>query len=198
MQDALRLLLLFALLAGPALAQGLEPAARLALAIGAGDRPAVQKVLREAPDAARARMGEGDRKTTMLTYAISVGADVNILGDLLAAGAEVRSQDPNLVPPLQAAVLNGNLPAVKLLLGRGADPNAAFKGSTPLHMALILAYTKGAAQAVPLARALLEGGANPNTPFPKDEEGRAASPLDFATNSGQTDMAKLLRQFGAR
>jgi hypothetical protein len=75
---------------------------------------------------------------------------------------------------------------VKLLLERGADPNAKNKdGKTPLHVAAI----RGS---VDVARLLLQYGVDPNV---QDERGR--TPLHVAAIRGRVDVVRFLLEHGA-
>ena len=73
---------------------------------------------------------------------------------------------------MHEAALNGRVEIVKLLLERGADPNAKFyDGSTSLHIAAHLGR-------VEIVKILLEHGANP---LIADNGGHI--PLDYAKDS---------------
>jgi ankyrin repeat protein len=114
------------------------------------------------------------------------------IGTLLAAGAMPPKE--HLRPPafhtsvLGLAAAQSDLPAVRALLDRGADPNdAGGRGITPLMMA--------AAAAEPdanIVRLLVDRGANVTA---ADEDGRTA--LDWALMQGDTTAAQALRQAGA-
>lgn len=87
---------------------------------------------------------------------------------------------------LTRAVEDNRLDMLRLLLGRGADPNATYMGATPL----VHACRRGN---VPVIRLLLDSGANinvtahyPNMPY----DGK--SPLDVAKEDGSRRIIELL------
>lgn len=62
---------------------------------------------------------------------------VDTIGALLDAGAEINAQDKNGAAPLHRAVRTRSAAAVKYLLERGADAKLRNKpGSTPFHLAV--------------------------------------------------------------
>lgn len=62
---------------------------------------------------------------------------VDTIGALLDAGAEINAQDKNGATPLHRAVRTRSAAAVKYLLERGADAKLRNKpGSTPFHLAV--------------------------------------------------------------
>jgi ankyrin repeat protein len=103
---------------------------------------------------------------------------------LLDAGADVnmQSHESMKIAALHSALATIKRPdLVKLLLARGANPNArAAAGLTPLHSAAQGGDTE-------LARLLLEKGADVNA---RDDRGR--SPRDLAAEHGQEAMVRLL------
>jgi ankyrin repeat protein len=104
---------------------------------------------------------------------------------LLDAGADVHAvaRNPMLVQPLHAAVASRNAESVRLLLERGADPNARQQiGYTPLM---------GAAQSGldEVVSMLLARGADPSAASDKGET--AAS---LAAERGHAALAERLRQ----
>jgi ankyrin repeat protein len=117
---------------------------------------------------------------------------IDYMATLLAAGA--ASPKDHVRPrafhtsTLGMAAARSDLPTVRTLLERGADPNdAGGRGITPLMMA--------AAAAEPdanVVRLLLDRGADVRS---KDEDGRTA--LDWALMQGETAAAKALRAAGA-
>jgi ankyrin repeat protein len=77
---------------------------------------------------------------------------------LLAAGVDVNDQDASSASVLVVAAHSGHSELARMLLERGADPNAAGAGYTPLHAAVL----RGDA---PLVKALLARGADANAPL---------------------------------
>lgn len=97
-----------------------------------------------------------------MDYALTVAAGnraLDIARLLLDCGAAVDGgDDPNasFAGPLHQAVLHCNAPLVKLLAVRGADLNRLSNGRTALSLAA------GSADHLPVLRALLDAGADPN------------------------------------
>ena len=110
----------------------------------------------------------------------------------LAAGAEPDTKTPgNGMTALHFAVTQGNVPMIKNLLARGANPeSAADTNVSPLTMALRQTAQDKKADTV---KALLDGGANPNKP----REGYNETPFLQALQSGKKDMIQLLFENGA-
>ncbi|MGV3722849.1 MAG: ankyrin repeat domain-containing protein [Actinomycetota bacterium] len=147
---------------------------------------------RGAPDSAMLRLltsrgmklnALASEKMSPLTLA-AVGGDAALVNTLLWLGA-----DPNFaegVPALHAAVYADDPEIMRLLLRRGANPNRAFEGATPLF----LAASDGDPDRV---RMLLARGANPNTP---SSEG--VTPLRAAANERNNQVIAVLKRAGAR
>jgi len=91
---------------------------------------------------------------TALMFAARSG-DVASAERLLNAGANVNDAGADGASALVVALLSGQGDVAKLLLDRGADPNAAAAGYGPLHVAVL----RGDAA---LVTALLARGADPN------------------------------------
>jgi ankyrin repeat protein len=89
-----------------------------------------------------------------------------------------------------APLSRGDTEGVRLLLDAGADPNRyADDAEEPAPMAYAAVRTDSPAELVEL---LLSRGADPGAPGP---DGR--SPYAFAVSKGRTDLADLLRSYGA-
>lgn len=109
---------------------------------------------------------------TPLLYAARDGR-TEIARMLLAAGAKVNETEANGQSPLLVAILNGQIELAQVLLEKGADPNATDGfGRAPLWSAVDYrnldaaeaSQTNGVNRepVLPLIRALLDRGANPN------------------------------------
>jgi hypothetical protein len=113
---------------------------------------------------------------------LAIGGVLALLGAGMAGGAEDEASRR-----LAAAVARGDTAPAMALLRQGARPDAADRsGWTGLHEAA----EKGD---LSLARAFLEAGAHP------DLRSRSrGTPLDVAERGGRTEIAGLLRRYGAR
>jgi len=89
-----------------------------------------------------------------LLYAI-VGGDLDTVGVLLAAGANVDEAGPDGVSALILALTKRHEQIALFLLDKGADPNPADTGYAALHLASALGH-------LAVAEALLALGADPN------------------------------------
>ena len=119
------------------------------------------------------------------------------------------SDDIYASAPLHKAVLDEQQITVRRLLDAGADPNARISapgwaltygsmhgtrvqanmdGMTPLHFAVV-----GEARHVPIARRLLDAGADPNA-----ESYAGDTPMDIVKRSGSSALESLLRSYGGR
>jgi ankyrin repeat protein len=177
-------------------------AVRTLIAAGADVKKDAQVLVEDAyayagPDivAMLARAGVETRNPAQLSALLPRGAALTrmgYIGTLLDAGA-IPPKDHLRPAAFHTAVLGlaasqSDLPAVRTLLERGADPNdVGGRGITPLMMA--------AAAAEPdanLVRLLVDRGANVGA---TDEDGRTA--LDWALMQGETAAAQALRRAGA-
>ena len=123
--------------------------------------------------------------------------DMASLREHLDAGADLEARLQRYTP-LHLAVLYGQVEAALELLQRGADIHARNpQGDDPLLLAA-MSNAVTDANAVKIAVALLERGAPVHGPW-----GAAASnvgeytPLDMAESREKTELAVVLRQFGA-
>lgn len=122
---------------------------------------------------------------TSLHMAAEAGS-VECIKLLLESGAKV-SVDDSTVTPLHSAVLNGNLECCKLL----TDANCSLTQmdtyyGTCLHAAAMANQTD-------CTQHLLERGANPNTPRPRDLQ----TPLHSAASGDFKEVVELLLAYGA-
>lgn len=182
---------------------GFQAAVPLLLAAGAPDEdgmePAVKPILKLPPTLLAHLRGIGTEPmhlvrgfTPLFLAAYLPNAPAAITGEMLDRGLAVDTHGKIatlVLPPLSVAANFANLPLVRLLLDRGADPNnKGARGLTPL-----MAAAAADPSDVAIIRALLEKGAEPNA---QDEQGRTA--LDWALLQGDTVVAQALRQAGAR
>jgi hypothetical protein len=156
-------------------------AARLMTLIRAGDRQAIDELLRNTP---RVATSPGTRQSTPLMAAALYG-DAALVKRLLAAGA-----DPNATNGAGATALMWAVPDVDkmaLLLDAGADVNAH---SADRRTALVV--TSGTVGAAPALRLLLDYGADPSAWKPTDP-----SPLREAARADEAVMFRMLLDYGA-
>ncbi len=114
----------------------------------------------------------------------AASGQIETLRALLDGGAPV--DEPGSATPLYFASQSGHVDAVRLLLERGADPNALANIGTPLMIAARRKKTE-------IAKLLLEHGADPN--FAGGEDNR--TPLHEAAYIGADDVVRLLLDHGA-
>lgn len=127
-----------------------------------------------------------DSDRTPLHLAAAYGHE-QIIGFLLASGADVDAREEDGETPLHYAAWRSRLEAGRLLIGGGADVEIRNHwGRTPL---LIVARETGN---VDMANVLLEAGALVNV---RDEGGE--TPLDLAAWRGFADLVHLLLDAGA-
>jgi len=111
---------------------------RLTDALKAGDRKAVQALLKQGADV-NASDPDG---TTPLQWAVR-GDDVDSVQLLLRAGAKPKTANRNGVTPLSLAAGNGNAAITEALLRAGADPAAAAPGGQTILMTAARAGNPG-------------------------------------------------------
>ena len=110
---------------------------------------------------------------TALVFAARVG-DLASAKLLLAAGANVNDKDAWGVSAMVLAAHSGFTEMVEYLLDQGADANAIGPGFTALHEAIMR-------RDVTMVKALLDHGANPNTPLQTwTPERRSSADFNFA------------------
>src|SRR3954453_2555349 len=116
------LVLLAAMVAGPAAAQTAAPKSRdtrLVEALKAGDSAAALSLLQKRADV---NVPEADG-TTALHWAVRMN-DLNLVNRLLRAGANPKAANRYEITPIQLACLNGSAEAVGRLLEAGESANA--------------------------------------------------------------------------
>ncbi len=139
---------------------------------------------------------------TPLLFAARVG-DLASARLLVAAGADVNDRAPYGTSATVVAAHSGHAPVAAFLLEQGADPNAGSAGYTALHAAIL---HKDAS----LVRALLDHGADPDTPVRSSTPVRrdavdfhlhpswvGATPFWLAARFNAPDIMRLLLDRGA-
>lgn len=197
----------------PSQSQDVSREVRFFLALRAGDRTEVERLLGESPALADARQQWAPdmvfsgllpfaTEATALITAVELD-DLEMLKLLLAAGAEVNGLCGCLTAesPLWAATLFNRVSHAKALLDAGADPNlASMTGNYPLHLAAM----RGNETFVDL---LLAHGADPSLgdegpryprPFaPRDGAGLnlpVRTAAQWARENGHEQIARRLNQ----
>ena len=154
----------------------------LSEAIQAGDRQAIQKLLKD-PAAVKATEADG---TTPLHWAVRAD-DMETSKALLNAGANASAANRYGVTPLSLAAVNGNAALIEALLAAGASANTVVsKGQTVLMTA---ARTGNPAA----ARVLIEHGADVNA----RESQLGETALMWAASENQAKVVTLLASRGA-
>jgi len=130
-----------------------------------------------------ARLDVRDAKGRTALHLALAGGRAEVAALLFAAGAPETAQGL-----LFALVREGGIDrdALALLRRRGADLNALDEtGQAPVHLAV-------AARRVALAKRLILAGADPSLPAADGQ-----TPLTLALGSGDADLVRMLRQYGA-
>jgi ankyrin repeat protein len=155
---------------------------RLAEALKAGDRKAVQALLKQGADV-NAADPDG---TTPLQWAVR-SDDIDTVHMLLRAGANPKPSNRYGVTPLSLAAGNGNAAIVDILLKAGADPAAAAPGGQTI---LMIAARTGNPQAIEL---LLARGLDVNA----REAAYGGTALMWAAAGNHAEAVQLLIAYGA-
>jgi uncharacterized protein len=139
---------------------------------------------------------------------------------LIDRGANINLPDPDGVPPLTIAMMNGNWDIAKRLILAGADVNQwDIYGQAPLHVAIEAGYGGGRGALAPppfdvpneadgkeVVLMLMERGANPNqqmffraprAPGSVSSGSRGTTPFHRACASGDAELVKMLLARGA-
>jgi ankyrin repeat protein len=162
-----------------------EKDAPVALAARANDGAKVRELLDAKPHPdVNARTADG---TSALHWAVYHN-DVDLVGRLLAAGADANARNDYGATPLSEAAVVGNVQVLRKLLNAGADvesPNG--DGQTAL---MIIARTSN----VDAAKLLISKRAKVNAV----EQWRGQTPLMWAAAENQPAMVKVLVEHGAK
>jgi len=190
----------------------MPPVAEEKLAPSAAENPAlvvaIQGSLGGAADKARVAelLAQGADPNSVDTGgrpALSLAArnnDIGAMESLLAKGADPNKRDREHWTPLMTAAFEAArdpkfLPAVKLLLAKGADANLEKDGTTALHVAVNNIDAKAAS--APVIEMLLAGGAKPDGVPVSGPAAFAMRPLMLAAWNGKTAAAMALVKGGA-
>lgn len=143
-----------------------RPVASLAEAATVGDVAAVRAHLADDPTLVAQRTGDGFTPLHLATYFRRPA----VVAVLLEHGADVHAvaENPTRLRPLHSAVAARDVDSVRMLLERGAEPDARQQGG---HTALMGAAHHGDEALVEL---LLQHGADPSL---RSDEGRTAGDL---------------------
>jgi ankyrin repeat protein len=170
-------------------------------------KPKLEKSKSRKPPLSKAQKLQQE-KDDELCYACSIG-DLPEIKKWLRRGANINGMSKGGNRPLCNAVRisgfigrDSNADTVEFLLAHGADPNGKSKSiddetglvidrESPLEIALSGGHDGEIA--LPIVRALLAGGANPNEKFPS-----GLTPLAAASFYSETGAAKMLLRHGAQ
>src|ERR1051325_10613978 len=159
-------------------------ATRMMESLRNGDRPAFQKMLKEAPKIAKLK---GPGGTTLLMYAVLYG-DVDSVRRLVENGADPNIRNDAGATALMWAV--DDLEKTRLLLKSGADANArSDDGRTPLFIA------SGRFGSHEVVKLLLDHGADPS--FKAHSNRGPVTPLTQAAGVGDEAVLRMLIERGA-
>lgn len=150
-------------------------------AAATGKRSTIARILARDPELVNAYSEDGFQPLGLACFFGHRDAAEYLIG----AGARVNlpSNNPMKVTPLHSAVAARHTEIVKLLLKKGADPDARQQGDfTPLHAA-------AQNDDVVSIRELLLSGADAHA---KSSEGKTA--LDYATEGGKTNAIDILNE----
>ena len=120
---------------------------------------------------------------TPLLHAVLAG-DPEVVGVLLAAGADVDDAGPDGVTALMLALTKRRATVARLLLERGADPRPAEAGYTALHLA-------AATGQLALAEMLLARGADPDVRLARPQRLTNAFEIGVFTSPGSGRLTQI-------
>jgi ankyrin repeat protein len=157
-------------------------------AVKRGDLPTVRRCLEEGQNP---NLRDYGGKTVLMWASTRNHGNVNIVSELLKAGADVNLRDdasPEGFTPLICAVIGNYVDIVYLLLANGADVNLATHHEvTPLQHACRIGNPE-------IVKLLLKAGADVNHPGYEKFDG---SPLTTAAAYGYKEIVSILLEAGA-
>ncbi len=156
---------------------GLARAAEIHRAVAAGDRAAVEALLRA--DRSLVRTPSANRDAELPLHIAALTGNVEMARLLLEAGAEVDGLDVDESTPLHVAALRRQAGMVRFLLDRGADVNRRDRNGA---CALSFAAT---GRDTTIVRMMLQAGADLNY-----RAGNGATLLHLACSRGLWDLAE--------
>lgn len=109
---------------------------------------------------------------------------------LLAHGADANARSNDGTTPLMAALMAGRKDTAKLLSRKGADVNALVPVGSPTPQQMPMLFLAIAIGDVEITQLLIEEGADVNATLSDGQQ--RLSPLAFAHNTNQRDIAELL------
>ncbi|MDZ7836900.1 MAG: ankyrin repeat domain-containing protein [Actinomycetota bacterium] len=116
--------------------------------------------------------------------------DAEALEYLATKVHDINAEDPRFgAPVLVLAAAWGDIQAVKILIEAGADPNY---GTDKDGLSALMWAAKNFDEQLEMAEVLLEAGARVNI-----ESNYGETPLSIAEQYGNSNIAELLREYGA-
>ncbi len=131
-------------------------------------------------------------KSTPLHFAVMLGCK-DIVGLLVAANADVDKTDSKGWTPLHWAAKYKYFEIMVLLLSKGANVNARTKnGKTPLHKAARFGHLEGAKLLIKYGALIDSKTTEQLTPVWRDSYSEGSTPLYFALNGNEIEVARYL------
>lgn len=146
-------------------------------------------------------LDRGARLTKDVLFYAAYGGNKALVCTLLQRGVNTMSASRSDRTPLYAAVERNFPEIVKILIGKGANPNSPRNPKTMYHLTrhqvfspLRAACEVGSAE---LVRLLLDAGANVNDSHPSCQSRQTKSILTVAAAKGNVDIVEMLLEAGA-